>query len=376
MDRRNFLKTGALLPALGVTAASVTIPSFINAAHAQSAAPADPAWRTFEVTTRVELLKPAGTTRIWLPVPLMSDTEYQKGNGNTWAADGGRVSFTMDPKYAAGIVYAEFPDSMKKPVVTLTNRFATRDYAVDPKSSNRARREDKAALAKYLSPTELMPIDGIVRRTAQEITKNARTDVDKAKAIYEWIVVNTVRDPKTRGCGVGDIKTMLETNNLSGKCADLNALFVGLARAIGVPARDVYGVRVARSEYGYRSLGVGTDNITRAQHCRAEFYSESAGWVPVDPADVRKVILEEDASGQLPITHEKVQAARERLFGSWEMNWLGFNYAHDVALPGAARNGKVAFFMYPQGETADGRLDCLDPDNFKYTMTAREIKAA
>ena len=48
-----------------------------------------------------------------------------------------------------------------------------------------------------------------------------------------------------RGCGVGDIRAMLETGNLGGKCADLNALFVGLARAAGIPARDVYGVRVA-----------------------------------------------------------------------------------------------------------------------------------
>ena len=139
-----------------------------------------------------------------------------------------------------------------------------------------------------------MPTDGIVRDTAREITKSARGgDIGKARAIYDWIVENTFRDPKTRGCGVGDIKTMLETQNLGGKCADLNALFVGLARSIGIPARDVYGVRVAKSEFGYRSLGVGNDNITRAQHCRAEFYVESHGWVPVDPADVRKVVLEE-----------------------------------------------------------------------------------
>jgi hypothetical protein len=29
--------------------------------------------------------------------------------------------------------------------------------------------------------------------------------------------------------------------------------------------------------------------------------------------------------------------------------------------------------MYPQAETADGRLDSLDPDSFKYEITAREI---
>ena len=29
--------------------------------------------------------------------------------------------------------------------------------------------------------------------------------------------------------------------------------------------------------------------------------------------------------------------------------------------------------MYPQAETAEGRLDCLDPDNFKYEIQAQEI---
>ena len=56
------------------------------------------------------------------------------------------------------------------------------------------------------------------------------------------------RDPKVRGCGVGDIRPMLETGDLGGKCADINALFVGLVKASGVPARDVYGIRVGPSE--------------------------------------------------------------------------------------------------------------------------------
>ena len=89
-----------------------------------------------------------------------------------------------------------------------------------------------------------------MKATAIDITKNAKTDVEKARAIYEWIVDNTFRTPKTRGCGVGDIRFMLESRDLGGKCADLNALYVGLARAAGLPARDVYGIRVAKSEMG------------------------------------------------------------------------------------------------------------------------------
>jgi transglutaminase-like putative cysteine protease len=364
MNRRTFLKSGAALP----TAAMVTgLPSLASANTGES-------WRIFEVTTEVEILKPTGTTKIWLPVPLTIDTDYQKGLGNAWSAEGGSISYTQEAKYRAGIVSAQFPESVQKPGVRLVSRFATRDRAVDITVKGGGAKEDAAVLRLNLAATELLPTDGIVRKTAQEITRGRTNDIDKARAIYEWIVENTFRDPKTRGCGVGDIKSMLEAKNLGGKCADLNALFVGLARSIGIPARDVYGVRVASSKHGYRSLGASSEVITKAQHCRAEFYAQGRGWIPVDPADVRKVVLEEPP-GNLAITDEKVRRMRRMLFGAWEMNWLAYNYAHDVQLPGS-KGPKVSFFMYPNAETAAGRLDPLDPDTFKYTITSRELKAA
>ena len=96
--------------------------------------------------------------------------------------------------------------------------------------------------------------------------------------------------------------------------------------------------------------------------------------MPVDPADVRKVVLEEPP-GNRPLSDDMVKSVRERLFGSWEMNWIAYNFAHDVALPGSSR-APVGFLMYPEAETAKGRLDCLDPDHFKYEITAKEITAA
>jgi transglutaminase-like putative cysteine protease len=165
---------------------------------------------------------------------------------------------------------------------------------------------------------------------------------------------------------------MLESGNLGGKCADLNALFVGLARSVGIPARDVYGVRVADSAT-WKSLGKSGD-ITRAQHCRAEFYDSRFGWVPVDPADVRKVILEEEKDRLLPLDDARVHLARRVLFGAWEMNWIGFNTAGDTQL--APRTQKpLGHFMYPYAEGVKGPLDYYAPDNFQYRMSAREVKA-
>ena len=371
MNRRDFLRTSATLTA-GIAGGSASLEALAQTgapAASPSAAPSGDGWRTFEVVKRVELQKPTGVTRIWLPTPLASDTAYQRGLGNSWSAETGRVSFGTDPRYHAGMVWAEF-DEGAPAVLVLTSRFATRDVAVDLSKPGRAPAEDRAVLARYLESTDLMPTDGIVKETSSKIVKGARTDVDKARAIYEWVVDNTFRDAKTRGCGTGDIKFMLENNVMGGKCADLNALYVALARAEGLPARDVYGVRVAGSKHGYKSLGRTGGDITNAQHCRAEVYLAGHGWVPVDPADVRKVILEED--GGKKVDDPMVTAARERLFGSWEMNWLAYNYAHDLSLPGS-RRGKVPFLMYPQAETAEGRLDSLDPGSFKYSIRAREI---
>jgi transglutaminase-like putative cysteine protease len=273
--------------------------------------------------------------------------------------------------------YSERPmhamHAIEQPAIEVVSRFATRDRAIDWANPGKPEPVEKAVLARYLEPNEHIPTDGIVRDTALEVTKGARGDVEKARAIYEWIVDNTFRDPKTRGCGVGDIKAMLESGNLGGKCADLNALFVGLARAVGIPARDVYGIRVVPSQWGYKSLGAGSSNITRAQHCRAEFHTATLGWVPVDPADVRKVVLEEPP-GNLPVSDDKVKLARAKLFGAWEMNWLAYNYAQEVVLP-SGTGAKLAFLMYPQCETASGRKDSLDPDSFRYQITAREIAA-
>jgi transglutaminase-like putative cysteine protease len=358
MHRRDFIRCSA------AAGAALAAPRLL-ASPMEAAA----TWKVYEVTTRVEVLRPVGSTRVWLPTPLTQDTPYHKSLGNSWTAEGGRAEYTVDPKYGAGMVWAEFPQGVR-PVLAYSARFATRDLAVDLSRPGRMPAENGMVLMKYTQATDLLPTDGIVKETSSKIVRGKRGTLDKAHALYEWIVDNTERDPKTRGCGTGDVRFMLENKVYSGKCADLNALFVALARAEGIPARDVYGVRVADSALGYKSLGRAGGDITRAQHCRAEFYLEGHGWVPVDPADVRKVILEE--GGGKAVDDPMVVSARKRLFGSWEMNWLAYNYAHDLALPGSTR-GKIPFFMYPRSETAEGRLDSLDPDNFRYQILAKEI---
>jgi transglutaminase-like putative cysteine protease len=332
-----------------------------------------PGWRTFEVTTRAEISRPQGVSRAWLPVPMSGDTDWQRALGNTWTGNASRVEEVRVGKYGVSLLHAEWAAGEKAPFLELKSRFSTRDRTVDLSQAKAAPSLSSAEVALYTAPTEMIPCDGLVRETALlRVAKGARTDLEKGRAVYDWIVKNTLRDPKTRGCGTGNIKAMLESGNFGGKCADLNGLFVGFCRSLGVPARDVYGIRVASSAYGYRSLGPSTPVVSKAQHCRAEFFAEGIGWIPVDPADVRKVILEEAPPGQLRLEDPRVEAARQRLFGSWEMNWLAFNAGHDVDLPGS-KGPRLPFLMYPNGETGGERLDQLEPDSFKYSIAAREV---
>jgi transglutaminase-like putative cysteine protease len=360
MDRRKFLKTST------IATAAAALPW--RGARAQAP------WRTFEVVTRIDIASPKGVSRAWVPLPLAADTEWQRNLGSSWKGNAARTETAVDPKYGVTMLYAEWTAAAEAPVLEVTSRFATRDRNLDLASKpDAAQHRLSASEARFFTAsTELIPTDGIVRDTAREIVRGKRTDMEKSRAIYEWVVDNTFRDPKVRGCGWGDIKSMLEARNFGGKCGDLNALFVGLARAAGVPARDVYGIRVAGSAHGYRSLGVSSPVISRAQHCRAEFFAQGHGWVPVDPADVRKVALEEPP-GQLALSDPKVESARKRLFGSWEMNWLAYNMGHDIALP-ASTGPKLPYLMYPNAETAGERLDQLDPDSFKYAIVARELR--
>jgi Transglutaminase-like superfamily/TAT (twin-arginine translocation) pathway signal sequence len=361
MNRRNFLRI------TGAAAASLALPlPKLGRALAATTAP----WRVFEVTTHVELLHPKGVSRAWVPLPLAVETDFQKLLGNSWDAPGGKASFVHDTHYGVTMVSAEWPEGVK-PMLEVKSKVTTRDWTVDLSAKPGKATLDAASRKLWTAPTHLIRTDGLVLTTAQKATEGVKGgDVEKARALYAWVCDNSYRDPKTKGCGLGDVNSMLATQTLGGKCADINGLFVGLARSLGIPARDVYGIRVANSQRGYKALGRSGD-ITKAQHCRAEFFAEGYGWIPVDAGDVRKVILEEPP-GNLAVTDPKVQAARSYLLGNWEMNWMAYNYGHDVPLPGSSK-GPVGFLMYPQGETADGLLDCLDAPNFQYTIASREV---
>ena len=363
MNRRALMRAGAAASAIAL----------LPRAGMSAFAPRPQGWRRFRVVTRIDLAGDAQRAQAWVPVPAVHEDAWMKPGVATWTTTADDARLHTDPATGAGFVHAIWTGNDGPRTLEVTATVATRDRSVDLAHPTLDVPLTPRERAHYTAPTRLIPTDGIVRQTADTIIGDAQDDLEKARLIYAWIVENTTRNPKTRGCGRGDVASMLRLGDLSGKCADLNALYVGLARAADLPARDVYGLRVAPSAFGYSSLGTHSPDVTKAQHCRAEVFLDGFGWVAVDPADVRKVMLQEPPGG-LSLDAPKVVAVRHALFGGWEGNWIGYNFAHDVVLPGA-EEGPVPFLMYPQAELDGMRLDALDAKTFAYTITAEEITA-
>jgi transglutaminase-like putative cysteine protease len=363
LDRRNFLKSAASVAALGVSVMPAIADPLAFSDHGD--------WRTYEIRTAVEV-DSTDSVRIWAPAAGFDAEGWSRPLGTNWTGNADFAEIARDRTYGAQFVHVAWKAGSGGRRAEIVSRVTTRDRAVDIRGG----KGDAAALslpdrALFTKATALIPTDGIVKETSDRIVAGANSDVEKARAIYDWLAANTQRIAATRGCGSGDIRAMLAAEKLGGKCADINGLFVGLARAAGLPARDLYGIRVAPSRFGYKSLGAASTDVTRAQHCRADVWLEGIGWTPIDAADVRKVMLEEPPT-HLSADEPKVSAAREALIGSCEGNWVAFNCAHDVALPGGS-GGPVGFLMYPEGEVGGVRLDCLDPAAFRYRIEAREI---
>ena len=212
-----------------------------------------------------------------------------------------------------------------------------------------------AEVQQYLKATHFIPIDGKVKEVALSVIKGKETVADKARAVYDWVVENTSRDPSVKGCGIGDVEQALA--NKGGKCADISSIYVAVARAAGVPAREVFGLRLGKNS--------GVSDLTNGHHCWAEFYLPGYGWVPADPADVTKFVFVNKTS------LERAGSVREYYFGGVDSNrvTLGTGGRGYYLNPRQA-DGPLNYFMYPYAEVNGKALDWLAAQKeLKYKIT-------
>lgn len=319
------------------------------------ASPALARERKGTVTFEFSLTAPADATdvRLWVPNP-QADGNQQisdvKVSGNFTSK-----SVAKEPKNGVIAFFAEWKGPMTER--TLVYSFTAVRKEVITNDFPKTEGPVPAEMKPYLELSRLGASEKRVKEIAADITKNKRSVLAKSRAVYDWVVENMRRDPNVKGCGLAEVERLL--SDKAGKCADIHAVFTALARASGVPAREVYGIRMHKEKEG---------DITKFQHCWAEFYLPGYGWVVADPADVLKFKLEKNP------TPEDLKAKTEYFFGAVDENRVQLSRGEHVILDPAPKVGEMLYFMYPYAE-ADGKP--LNEDlygfNIGYKITFKEI---
>jgi len=308
------------------------------------------------VTVQMNLNAPADAknVRLWIPYP-MSDRN-QDITGINFAGNYASIGVYKDPHSKSGILYAEWTEPVKERALTYTFN-AKRTEVTNREFPKKEMPLSKKEFKQYLDNSWLGPTETKIKTEAAKITKGKKAVLAKARAIYDWVVDNMRRDPDAKACGLCDVEKLLAER--MGKCADVHTVFVSLCRAAGVPARDIWGIRMPTAKEG---------DMTKSQHCWAEFYLPGYGWIPVDAGDVHKVIfnkkLSPEEARQLP--------ERDYFFGNIDENRIQLGYAHGVLNP--PQSGKpLVYFMYPYAE-ADSKVlgEDVIGHNFGYKMTFKE----
>lgn len=188
-------------------------------------------------------------------------------------------------------------------------------------------RLENASLSKkegeqYLAPDKLVPISGLPADLAAKVTTGKDSQLDKARAIYDYVFANMSYDKTGTGWGRGD--TLYACNAKKGNCTDFHSLFISMARSQHIPSRFEIGFQLPPDKESAEIPGY---------HCWAEFFNPRNGWVPVDISEAWK--------------H---QTKKDYYFGAHDHDRIQFTVGRDLKLNPPQAGEPLNYFIYPYVE--------------------------
>lgn len=295
----------------------------------------------FEYKTTVKDI-PAQATRVDLWIPVPHDNPFQKIT--ELKVDSPYPYKINQSQYGNKILHIELDKPAQITSFTVIIRFnATRKEHVQERlqQSNHytINKEHDSDIKQWLEPDRLVPIDGKIKLWAQQVIEaaGARTDLEKARAIYNHVISTVKYDKTGQGWGRGDIYYACDMRR--GNCTDFHAIFIGYCRAIGIPARFAIGFQLPADR--------GAGQIS-GYHCWAEFYLKGVGWVPIDASEAAKN-----------------PNKREYFFGTHDENRVEFTIGRDLVLPPRQAGDPLNYFIYPYLEV-DGKPFSSIEKSFTY----------
>lgn len=285
--------------------------------------------RVFQFTYKATINEaPPGTKHlnVWLPYPT---TDANQEIFDIRVSSPAKAAVYAEPKYGNSILYVSIDDPGVAPV-DIEVSFKVRRSENIRKDFAHVRRVSHMPLdpeiEMYLQPDKLVPINGQIKQWAMEVTRGKKTDLEKARAIYDYTLATMKYDKSGQGWGRGDIIYACDAKR--GNCTDFHAVFIGFCRSVGIPARFAIGFPLPEKR--------GEGEIP-GYHCWAEFYLKGYGWVPVDASEAWK--------------HPE---KRDYFFGGHDENRVQLSSGRDIILRPRQQGAALNYFVYPYAE-ADGK---------------------
>jgi len=294
--------------------------------------------RIFEftyITSITEIPDEFRELEIWVPIP--QSNFYQEISALSINTDL-LYSIQTDPEYGNKILYARVHAGENDPIrLELKFTVHRKQYSVWDAVQKDFSRSDENSLNRFLQPDVLVPIDGIIAETAQEVVKPGMSDLEKARVLYDYVVGTMKYDKSGEGWGRGDAVYACDVRK--GNCTDFHSLFIGMARSVGIPARFVSGFSVPDEE---------TEGQINGYHCWAEFYLTDYGWVPIDASEAFKFPDRKDF-----------------LFGGLDLNRVEFTTGRDISMLPTHLDQKFNYLIYPY-VMVDGEEYSTVQNEFRY----------
>ncbi len=293
------------------------------------AEPVVPKTRKFNVVMRFaynNIPKNIQGMQYWFPLPIQNDHQQihnqfshapYTSEVNT-APDTGNVIMHMEGTARGGVPMQVKISFDAERIEDLRNTF-------EPPADSPSKDEEKKVMERWLQPSTVMVIDKKVRSKASKIVSGKKMPLDKARAIYDWVVDNLTyleNAASAPGAGFGNLAFVLD--KLEGNSMDFSAAFVGLCRAEGIPARSIIGFRIPKTP---------DTGVIKDYHGWAEFYLQGIGWIPVDPA-----------------AGKRTPARRKYYFGALDPDRLAISIGRDIVLIPPQAGDPLNYLVNPYWE--------------------------
>ena len=265
---------------------------------------------------------PAGAERVnvWMPIPRSDANQQISGLRINTSHP---YSTYVDLEYGNSVLkVAAFVNNSADISVSMDFEVTRENYrGLDDVIQHRAV-PSREAIARYLLPDRLVPIDGQIKEEAEKVIKDSMSDLEKLRAMYDYVVSSVSYDKSGTGWGRGDAIYACDVRK--GNCTDFHSLLIGMARSMKIPARFVMGYPVPEGK---------TDGEIPGYHCWAEFYVPGRGWVPVDISEA-----------------DKDPSKADYFFGSHSDNRCTLSTGRDIVLEPRQDGSPLNYFVNPYAE--------------------------